>query len=217
MEWFGVGLAFFCTLGIGSSVNREEHRRVISQMRTAEFGSFYVFMLCLCALYAGHYLQSKIKSSNKTSILGTSNDKTEQEESLPLRAYSVRSQTDVMLGLVYGTLFGLSACITRAGFLLSRYFGSVYGVIGVLMSIFITGCGITIRTEALKRGSAVVICSTSAMATIVTVVLVGIICLDEVIPKDPLVFVTMLACWIGMGVAVAILASSDRSNKKPEE
>ena len=188
---------------------------------TAVMGSMYVLLLCFTVLYTGHVIQSRLKSSSsKTPLLGGSAEKIADHEDSslsPLRVPTSQSRTDVALGLICGTLFGMSACVTRTGFLLAREFGSIFSFFGIIASIYVTGCGVAMRTEALKRGATVVICSSSAMATIVTVIFVGVVCLDEPLPQNGKDIVFIFFSWIGMLIAVAILASSDRSNKKPEE
>lgn len=236
-EWIGVVLAFYYTVKLSSNFDYgDTWHRDEAEVQGWEMSFSAVYILLMAASFSnlGNFLQTRQRlnapkgsigaaSASSMAPAGSSAVGDMMEFSAGYLPSSKTSQ-DLVIGAVIGAIFGLSASMSKVGFLLEYDYDSKLCIIlGIACSIVITACGVVLRNEAMKRGATMVICATAAMTQMVTVLLVGIFMLDEALP-DPdwdddatRKYNNIVISWVGMLVAAALLASVDRTSGRLDE
>ena len=236
-EWIGVCLAFYYTIKLASTFDYGEKWHGFEediQGWEMAFSSVYIMLMAATAVIAGNFIQSRLLSpASKANLPGSPNPNhmapasMSHDDASDFSAQympSTKTRQDVLIGFAIGTIFGLSASMSKVGFLLALDFKhNVFSVAGVLISIAITASGVTLRNEAMKRGATMVICSTAAMANLFTTIFVGVAMLGDGLPDRTwddaaaAQFWNIVYSWCGMLVATALLASVDRTSGQLDE
>lgn len=102
-----------------------------------------------------------------------------------------QSTIEMLAGMQGGVFFGLSVCASRIGLLLQQTFGvALFAVGGIALSILLSSCGFFCQTRGMKGSRAVVVVTFTAISSISTGVLVGLVALNESVPEDSIVYVS---------------------------
>ncbi|XP_009770654.1 putative magnesium transporter NIPA9 [Nicotiana tabacum] len=118
---------------------------------------------------------------------------------------------EIIYGLESGILFGISAVISKMGFLfLEQGFSKLLVPICISISICCSGSGFVCQTRGLKHGRAIVVSTCAAVASIVTGVLAGMLALGERLPSAPTSRLWLLLGWMCIILGVILLVASTR-------
>ena len=235
-EWIGVVLAFYFTVKLSSNFDYgDTWQRDAAETQGWEmsFSAMYILLMAGTFSYLGNFLQMRQRLSAPKGSIGAASASSMApagsavDDMMEFSAGylpSTKTSQDLAIGAVIGAIFGLSASMSKVGFLLELDYDSKLCIVfGVACSIVITACGVVLRNDAMKRGATMVICSTAAMTQMLTVLFVGIFMLDEALP-DPdwdddstRKYNNIVISWVGMLVAAVLLASVDRTSGRIDE
>ncbi|KAF8055283.1 PAS2 [Scenedesmus sp. PABB004] len=118
-------------------------------------------------------------------------------------------------GLEAGCCFGFSAAAARTGFELGRSLSWLLVPVGLAASAGLTSTGFVLQTRGFKHGSALVVCTTAAAASIVAGVLVGLTALGEALPASPRFKLLLLASWGATFAGIASMAAGEGGPSGP--
>ena len=243
-EWIGITLAALCTFSVAGAFTHGVHRgKEWTQSWEMELGSTYIMILSVVFLYIGWYFITKLresagpKASTPMSVLEEAPRRTRViAENVVLPGTS--AWQDTFVGIIVGALFGMAAAMNKCGFLVADKSGfALWDVVGISIAVVLVAGAVIVRTEALRRGSTMIVCTVSRMTAISTVVLVSTVFLDEALSVDTRYtnnpdeaetewtdaqreFIDSVNTWrlwrvgtgyAGMFIAVIILMSTNRS------
>ncbi|XP_020224680.1 probable magnesium transporter NIPA9 isoform X1 [Cajanus cajan] len=188
VDWVGITLAGFGTIGVGAG--GEEQEVVALSIFHIPGLAFVVFILFI--LLNGWLRICK-------------HQRREQE----MMEYDVVEE--IIYGLESGILFGMSAVISKMGFLfLEQDFPKLLVPVCIMISVCCSGTGFYYQTRGLKHGRAIVVSTCAAVASILTGVLAGMLALGERLPSEPKARLALLLGWLLIIVGVILLVGSTR-------
>ena len=204
MERIGVGMAVVGTVGVGMTAETQE--AVMPNART------FIFLLCLMAVcfvalevalqHASHHasgpaprLQKLADASGLGEVINAAGQR-----------LSSRTTIELVAGVQAGMLFGLSAVSARTAMLLSQLLDiAALTPVGVALSVMFSSSGIFTQNRGMKEGRAMVVCTYAAISTIVTGVSVGLLALNEAMPRERSLVIwalSLLCVLAGVGLLV---------------
>ena len=192
-EWIGITIAILCTMLVARAFPHGLHpTKDWTADWEMELGATYILLLSVVFVYIGWYIISKVresagpKASAPISVLGEIPQSTLTKfvsESIILPGTT--TWQDTFMGISVGALFGLAASMLKCGFIVAHSTGiDLWDIFGVSVAVILVVGAVIIRTEALRRGSTMIICTMSRMVSISTLVLVSTVFLDETIAVD---------------------------------
>ncbi|CAL8470432.1 g9974 [Coccomyxa elongata] len=190
-EWAAVALAGLGTVGVGatsgtepggSGLNGEQEQAMPSATRIV------AVMLLLCAAVAA----LPLVLARRTAAADR-------------RARSAKPSASVY-GLQARACFGMSAAACRTGFLLAARVSWTAAPAGLAASICLSSTGFALQTLGFKDGNTVVVCTCAAVSSMVTGVLVGLLALDERLPRSLSMRALRLLSWVAIALGVGALA-----------
>lgn len=190
-EWGAVGMAGVGTtlLGACSSGSPASQEREASAGQPASTFRM-IFSLLLSGIFIvalGVVRNRRQRRRNKSNLAG--------EQTVP-----------ALYGLQAGGCFGLSAAVSRTGFLLASTLGWVWPILGLSTSIALSATGFVLQTKGLKDGSTVVVCTCVAVTSMVAGVLIGVLGLGEDMSGSFTVQIVRLSSWCLIMLGVVSLA-----------
>ncbi|OIW03138.1 hypothetical protein TanjilG_11775 [Lupinus angustifolius] len=190
VDWVGITLAGFGTIGVGAG--GEEQEAVALSIFHIPSLAFVVFILFIL-------LNGWLRICKR--------QRREQE----MMEYDVVEE--IIYGLESGILFGMSAVISKMGFLfLEQGFHKLLVPLCIMISVCCSGTGFYYQTRGLKHGRAIVVSTCAAVASILTGVLAGMLALGERLPSAPK---ARLALLLGCSTRlVRFLTCSSRFSKR---
>lgn len=134
------------------------------------------------------------------------NERQRQRKKLNLATGEQTKTVPALYGLQAGGCFGLSAAVSRTGFLLASTLGWMWAILGLSMSVALSTTGFVLQTKGLKDGSTVVVCTCVAVTSMVAGVLIGVLGLGEDMSGSLSVQLVRLSSWIFILLGVVSLA-----------
>ncbi|KAL2317934.1 hypothetical protein Fmac_031810 [Flemingia macrophylla] len=188
VDWVGITLAGFGTIGVG--VGGEEQEVVALTIFHIPGVAFVVFILFI--LLNGWLRICK-----------------HQRREHEMMEYNVFEE--IIYGSESGILFGMSAVISKMGFLfLEQGFPNLLVPVCIMISVCCSGTGFYCQTRGLKHGRAIVVSTCASVASILTGVLAGMLALGERLPSEPKARLALLLGWLLIIVGVILLVGSTR-------
>ncbi|WIA24132.1 hypothetical protein OEZ85_013727 [Tetradesmus obliquus] len=114
----------------------------------------------------------------------------------------------VTLGRLAAPL-GVACSLGLSSFALSVSLGRLAAPLGVACSLGLSSAGFVLQTRGFKHGSALVVCTTAAAASIVAGVLVGLLALSEPLPASRHAKLLLLGSWAAVFWGVSSMAGSE--------
>lgn len=119
-----------------------------------------------------------------------------------------------MSGLEAGACFGFSAAACRTGFLLAVKISWVWIPLGLAASIVLTTSGFVMQTRGLKSGNTIVVCTMTAVSSMLSGVLAGLVALSEHLPSTPHMQLTRVVSWLLLLLGVTSLSGLSKPAAK---
>nr|KYP58733.1 hypothetical protein KK1_014154 [Cajanus cajan] len=194
VDWVGITLAGFGTIGVGAG--GEEQEVVALSIFHIPGLAFVVFIL---------FVETFVQILLNGWLRICKHQRREQE----MMEYDVVEE--IIYGLESGILFGMSAVISKMGFLfLEQDFPKLLVPVCIMISVCCSGTGFYYQTRGLKHGRAIVVSTCAAVASILTGVLAGMLALGERLPSEPKARLALLLGWLLIIVGVILLVGSTR-------
>ncbi|KAL0910111.1 hypothetical protein M5K25_021051 [Dendrobium thyrsiflorum] len=188
LDWIGIVLASIGTIGVGVG-GEERSLPTLSLLHlpllVLSFSILFVLLNAWLHIYKG---------------------KRKDQE---LMNYEVVEE--IISGLESGILFGFSSVISKLGFVFSEQgFSKMLVPICILISICCSAIGFVCQTRGLKHGRAIVVSTCTAVASIVSGVLAGMLALGESLPSAPVARLSLLVGWLFIISGIILLFCSAR-------
>ena len=204
IERVGVAMAVLGTVGVGMTSNdASEHA-----MPNGQLGA--LLLLLLAGGFAALEAALKHASGHAGTMEGPGPRLQEMADASGLGEVMIAAgrranvhRIELIAGLQAGLLFGLSAASARTAMLLAHELElPPIASLGVASSVALSAIGIFCQNRGMKDGRAMFVCTYAAIATIVTGVVVGLLALNEALPRDYFVgwCLSLLCILAGVGL-----------------
>ena len=204
LERVGVAMAAAGTVGVGLTAETP-----VTVMPNGRTGLFLACMMAIAFAALEVALQHAARSTSgpapRLQKLADTSGLGEVIKAAGQRL-SARTTIELVAGVQAGMLFGLSAASARSAMLLAQLLDiPALTPVGVALSVVFSALGIFTQNRGMKEGRAMVVCTYAAIATIVTGVTVGLLALNEAVPRERnfVGWVLSLACVLA-GVAMLV-------------
>ena len=195
-EWLAVGLAAAGTVGVAATAPEA------AEGASTSFSYSGLLALLLLLLLASAAMRAVVRrvaggggQRRVSSARGSSSANARAEE--------------LSYGAAAGCAYALSASCCRAGMLAaSASAGRPAALLGLLASACFTAVGVVAQTRGLKDGSAMVVCTVAAVASMLTGLAAGLLCLGERLPATAKGVFAWLLSWAAIAAGVGGLSGS---------
>lgn len=216
VERAGVCLAVLGTIGVGATAETP------AEDAKPRGGAGFLLLLLITAAFAAsevalqHAARGAASSGRPPRLQELAEARGLGEVITAGRGPAMR-RVELLAGLQAGVLFGLSAGCSRTGMLLAEMLQSpLLMPLGVVCSVVVSSFGIFCQNRGMKEGRATVVCTYSGISTIVTGVLVGLLALNEGVPRGArgLWAISLLSILGGVGLLMRKAPATQPKLKK---